>query len=96
MGKSHTKLIDLFLVGLTSLVLMTYGWYLGQLHRSGYDVAGIFLFTTGLVGLMLAFLVRSLTREYTWYNTWYANLLTGTLSCAIIFALILLLARLHG
>ncbi len=89
-------MIDIFLVGLTSLALMAYGWYLGQLHQSGYDVAGIFLFITGLTGLMLAFLVRFLTRNYSWYNTWYANLLTGILSCAIIFAVILLLARLHG
>ncbi len=96
MKKSHTKLIDLFLAGLTSLALMAYGWYLGQLHQSGYDVAGIFLFITGLIGLILALLIRYLTRKYSWYNTWYSNLLTGMLSCAIIFAVILVLARLHG
>jgi hypothetical protein len=96
MHKAQTKWIDLFLVGLTSLVLMSYGWYLGQLHQSGYDVAGIFLFITGLIGLMLAILVRYLTRQYSWYNSWYSNLLTGMLSCAIIFAVILLLARIHG
>ena len=93
---SRAKLIDLFLVGLASLGFMVYGWYLGQLHQSGYDVVGIFLFITGLTGLILAFLVRYFTRQYPWYNTWYSNLLTGMLSCAIIFALVLLLARLHG
>jgi hypothetical protein len=96
MQTSHTKLIDLFLVGLASLILMAYGWYLGQLHQSGYDVAGIFLFITGLIGLLLAFLIRYFTRNYSWYNTWYSNLLTGVLSCTIIFAMILLLSRLHG
>ncbi len=96
MQKSPTKLIDLLLVGLTSLVLMAYGWYLGQLHQSGYDVAGIFLFLNGLIGLLLAFLVRYLTRKYSWYNTWYSNLPTGMISCAAIFAAIQLLARLHG
>ncbi|MGE5377526.1 MAG: hypothetical protein ACM3XO_20905 [Bacteroidota bacterium] len=59
-------------------------------------MAGIFLFITGLIGLLLAFLVRYLTRKYSWYNTWYSNLLTGMISCAAIFAVILLFTRLHG
>lgn len=96
MQKLQTKLIDFFLVSLASLILMAYGWSLGQLHQSGYDVAGIFLFITGMIGLMLAFLVRYFTRKFSWYNTWYANLLTGMLCCVIIFVLVLLLARLHG
>jgi hypothetical protein len=96
MQTSPTKWIDLFLAGLPSLALMAYGWYLGQLHQSGYDVAGIFLFINGLIGLLLTFLVRYLTRKYSWYNTWYSNLLTGILSCAILFAVILVIARLHG
>jgi len=75
---------------------MAYGWYLGQLHQSGYDVAGIFLFITGLVGLGLALLVYYLTRKYPWHNTWYSSILTGLFSCAIIFAVILVIARLHG
>ena len=96
MQKTYTKLFDLFLVCLASLIMMAYGWYLGQLHQSGYDVAGIFLFFTGLIGLGLAFLLRYLTRKYTWHNTWYSNLLTGVFSCAVIFVLIWILARLHG
>jgi hypothetical protein len=75
---------------------MSYGCYLGQLHQSGYDVAGIFLFITGVSGLLLAFTIRFLTRKYPWHNTWFANLLTGTISCGIIFLILLLLARLHG
>jgi hypothetical protein len=96
MQKLQTKFSDVLLLCLASLVLMAYGWYLGQLHQSGYDVAGIFLFITGLIGLVLAFLIRYLTRRYSWYNKWYSNLLTGIVSCSIIFVLIMLLARLHG
>jgi hypothetical protein len=96
MQKSHTKLVDLFLVGLASLILMAYGWYLGQLHQSGYDVAGIFLFITGVVGFPLALLLRTFTRSFAWHNTWLANLLTGAAGCGVIFALLWLFARLHG
>ena len=96
MQKSNTKVLDVFLLGLASLILMAYGWYLGQLHQSGYDVAGIFLFLTGLIGLGLALLIRHFTKRYPWHNTWYSNLLTGIFSCAIIFGVILVFARLHG
>lgn len=81
---------------LASLVLMAYGWYLGQLHQSGYDVAGIFLFITGAIGLVLALIVRYFTRKYPWHNMWIANILTGILSCGVIFGFILIYARLHG
>jgi len=90
------KIKDFVLTSIASLILMAYGWYLGQLHQSGYDVAGIFLFFTGLTGLVLAYIVRNFTRKYFWHNTWYANLLTGVISCGIVFALVLLFARLHG
>ena len=90
------RLLDILLIGLTPLVLMAYGWYLGQLHQSGYDVAGIFLFFTGVVGFLLAFLLRLFTRKYSWHNTWIANLLTGAIGCGIIYALVLVVARLHG
>lgn len=90
------KFINVVFVSLASLVLMIYGWYLGQLHQSGYDVAGIFLFITGVIGLLLALLIRFLTRKYSWHNAWFANLLIGAISCGIVFAIILLLARLHG
>ena len=96
MKNSTTKLKDLLLVSPASLILMAYGWYLGQLHQSGYDVAGIFLFISGLTGLVLAIGIYHLTRNYSWHNSWYANMLTGVVSCAIIFALIVLFARLHG
>jgi drug/metabolite transporter (DMT)-like permease len=90
------RLLDILLIGLTPLVLMAYGWYLGQLHQSGYDVAGIFLFFTGVVGFLLAFLLRLFTRKYSWHNIWITKLLTGAIGCGIIYALVLVFARLHG
>ncbi len=90
------KIKGILLTSMASLILMAYGWYLGQLHQSGYDVAGIFLFFTGLTGLVLAYIIRNFTRKYAWHNSWYAGLLTDVISCAIIFVLVLLFARLHG
>lgn len=90
------KIKDILLTSTVSLILMAYGWYLGQLHQSGYDIAGIFLFFTGVTGLVLAFFIRRLSKKYSWHNTWYANLLTGAISCSIIFVLVLLFARWHG
>jgi hypothetical protein len=90
------KIKDILLTSIASLILMAYGWYLGQLHQSGYDVAGIFLFFTGVTGLVLALIVRRFTRRFSWHDTWYANLLTGAVSCGIIFILVLLFARWHG
>jgi len=75
---------------------MAYGWYLGQLHQSGPDIAGILLFVTGAAGLVLAFVIQYFTKKYSWHNRWFMNLLTGVISCAIIFALIVSLARYHG
>jgi len=90
------KIIKILPVGIAPIILMSYGWYLGQLHQSGYDIAGILLFMTGLVGLALAFILFQLTRKYDWHNKWFANLLTGLAGCGIVFALILGYARLHG
>ena len=58
MEKANHALIDLRLVVFASLILMAYGWYLRQLHQSGYYVASIFLSITGLIGLMFARLHR--------------------------------------
>ena len=90
------KIKDIFFTSVPSLIAMAYGWYLGQLHKSGYDVAGILLFFTGLIGLVLAFTIRYFTKRSSWNNTWYANLLTGMVSCGLIFLLVLIFARLHG
>jgi FtsH-binding integral membrane protein len=83
-------------MSIAPLVLMTYGWYLGQLHQSGYDIAGILLFFTGAVGLVLAFIIHRFTRKFSWHNKWFANILTGVASCGVVFALVLLYAWLHG
>jgi hypothetical protein len=90
------KIIKALPIGIAPAILMIYGWYLGQIHMSGYDIAGIFLFITGLVGLVLAYLFHLLTRRYCWHEKWYISSLTGLAGCGIVFALILVYARLHG
>jgi len=90
------KIKDILLTNVASLILMAYGWYLGQLHQSGYDLAGIFLFFTGVAGLILASIIRRFTGKFSWHNIWYANILTGVVSCGIVFAFVLIFARLHG
>ncbi len=81
---------------LTPLILVSYGWYLGQFHQSGYDVAGIFLFITGVAGFLLGFAIRYFIRRYPWHNSWLASILTGVVACGIVFILLLIFARLHG
>lgn len=83
-------------LGTAPLILMSYGWYLGQLHQSGYDIAGILLFFTGAVGLVLSFIIYVLTRKYPWHEKWYASTLIGLAGCGIVFALVFFYARLHG
>jgi hypothetical protein len=90
------KILRVLPIGIAPAALMGYGWYLGQLHQSGYDIAGIFLFMTGLIGLVLAMLFFLFTRKHTWHNKWFVNLLTGLAGCGIVFALILIYVRLHG
>lgn len=83
-------------IGFAPLILMSYGWYLGQLHQSGPDIAGILLFITGAVGLVLAFMLFLLTRKFSWHEKWVANALIGLAGCGIVFTLILVYARWHG
>jgi hypothetical protein len=90
------KILKALPIAAAPAVLMSYGWYLGQLHKSGYDIAGIFLFITGMVGLVLALIFYLVTRKYPWHEKWYLTALTGTAGCVIVFALILVFARLHG
>jgi ABC-type tungstate transport system substrate-binding protein len=75
---------------------MSYGWILGQRHQSGYDVAGILLFMTGLVGLVLALILYFFTRKHSWHAKWVLNALLGLAGCAVGLTLILVYARLHG
>jgi Na+/melibiose symporter-like transporter len=69
------KILKIFPIGIAPLILMCYGWVLGQKHQSGYDIAGIILFMTGLVGLVLAIQLFLLTRKYPWHEKWYTNAL---------------------
>ena len=96
--KENTKLkiLKVLPIGLAPVILMSYGWYLGQLHQSGPDIAGILLFITGVVGLILALILYLLTRKFSWHGKWYWNALLGLAGCGIVFALILVSARLHG
>ena len=90
------KILNALPLGLAPVVLMSYGWYLGQLHQSGPDVAGILLFFTGAVGLGLGLIFFWLTRKAAWHGKWYVNALIGLAGCGIVFSLALLFARLHG
>jgi Na+-transporting NADH:ubiquinone oxidoreductase subunit NqrE len=90
------KIIKALPIAIAPVILMSYGWYLGQLHQSGYDIAGIFLFMTGVFGLIFAIIFYLVTRKYPWHEKWYMTVLTGLAGCGIIFVLILVIARLHG
>ncbi|MBE3066394.1 MAG: hypothetical protein IMZ73_03035 [Chloroflexi bacterium] len=90
------KILKVIPIGIAPMILMSYGWYLGQLHQSGYDVAGILLFMTGAVGLVLALILFLLTRKFSWHGKWVVNAVLGMAGCGIVFALILVYARLHG
>jgi hypothetical protein len=83
-------------MAVTPLLLMSYGWYLGQLHQSGPDLAGILLFFTGAAGLVPASLLLLLTRKYPWQRNGFVRLLFGTAGCGIVFAALLVFSRLHG
>ena len=90
------KILRALPLGVVPVVLMSYGWYLGQLHQSGPDIAGILLFFTGAVGLGLAILFFLLTRKFAWHAKWYMNALIGLGGSGIVFGLLLVYARLHG
>jgi hypothetical protein len=90
------KILKILPISIAPIILMSYGWRLGQLHQSGYDIAGIFLFMTGLAGLVLALFVYFFTRKHAWHGKWYLNALLGVAGCGSVFALIFMYARLHG
>jgi hypothetical protein len=94
--KDEMKILQALPLGIAPVLLMSYGWWLGQLHQSGPDIAGILLFITGVTGLVLAILFFILTRNYSWHKKWHLNALSGLAGCGIVFALILVYVRLHG
>ena len=78
------------------VLLMGYGFYLGQLHQSMQDLAGILMFITGIVSLVFSFILRWLSHWTKWFDKWYSNILIGAISCGIVFGMIVIYARLHG
>ena len=90
------KIFKTLPIAIVPATLMSYGWYLGQLHQSGPDIAGILLFMTGTIGLVLAIPFYLLTRKYWWHKKWYWNALSGLAACGTVFILIFIYARLHG
>ena len=85
-----------FLIGVFPLLLMGYGWYLGQLHQSMQDLAGILLFITGAAGLVLAVAGSFALRRLAWLKTWWGSLVLGAAGCIVVFAVIFVYARLRG
>jgi hypothetical protein len=60
------------------------------------DLAGILLFLTGVGGYLVALFLHVLTRRFSWHDRWYARVLTSILGCALVFAGIVVYARVHG
>ena len=90
------KILKFLSIAIAPAALMGYGWYLGQLHKSGYDIAGIFLFITGATGLVLAIIFSILFRNRPWLKKWYVKGVIGLAGTAIVFVLLLVLIRLHA
>ena len=87
--------MDIVQLAIVPIILMAYGWYLGQLHQSGYDIAGILLFFTGLIGLAIAYGIYVITKKKIWHGKWYINMLTGVIGCAIVFVAIVTYAMIY-
>jgi hypothetical protein len=90
------KILRALPIGIAPVILMGYGWYLGQLHQSGPDIVGILLFFTGAVGLALGIFFAWLIRKFPWHEKWYVYSLSGLAGCGIVFAMILAYVRWHG
>ena len=86
------KILDIAELSLAPIILMIYGWYLGQLHQSGPDIAGILMFITGVIGLLIAFSIYYFTKS----KKWYINILLGIIGCLVVFMGIVVYARIHG
>ena len=90
------KLKNFLLIGLLPIASMAYGWYLGQLHQSMLDLAGILMFITGAAGLVLALGLRFLLKEKPWRDHWWANVLTGLAGVILVFVILWVYAQLRG
>lgn len=84
------------LVAVFPFILMGYGWYLGQLHQSMQDLAGILLFTTGSAGLVVGLLGYLGLKRFSWRSTWWGSVLFGIAGSLLVFAGLVVYARLRS
>jgi hypothetical protein len=94
--RSKNRALKFIQLALFPVSLMVYGFYLGQLHQSMQDLAGILMFIVGVLALAVSLVIHWISHKASWYDKWYANMITGALSCAIVFAMIAIYARMHG
>lgn len=90
------KIKNLLLLAIFPAALMAYGWYLGQLHQSMQDLAGILLFITGSIALALALVAYRILGRFAWRETWWGSLAISFGSCVLVFFGTWLYAVLHG
>lgn len=86
------KLKDILLVAIAPLILMIYGWYLGSLGQSMVDLAGIIMFVTGVIGLVLGVIAYFLIRP----TKWYYDVLLGIGGVVLVFIGFVIYARIGG
>lgn len=90
------KTKNALLIAVFPLIVMGYGWYLGQLHQSMQDLAGILLFMTGSAGLVVGLLGYLVLKRFAWRSTWWGSILLGIAGCLLVFAGLVVYARIRG
>lgn len=93
--KAGNMILEIFEISIASLVLMAYGFYLGQFHQSFSDIAGILMFFTGIAGLVIALITHFFVKKYEWYNHWYVRILNGVVGCGLVFFGLVVYARIQ-
>ena len=86
------RITDILLLSIAPLILMAYGWYLGQLHQSMVDLAGIIMFFTGAIGLIIGIVAYFVLKP----KKWYWDVLLGIGGVVIVFIGIVIYARING
>jgi undecaprenyl pyrophosphate phosphatase UppP len=92
----NKRITDISFLAIIPIVVMAYGWYLGQLHQSMQDLAGILMFVTGAIGFIFAIGIYFLTRRMSWTDDWYVKMLMGATGVVIVFAGMVIYARIRG
>ena len=90
------KALDYVEISAASIALMIYGSYLVLLGESMQDLAGIIMLMTGVIGLIISFIIHFFTKKYSWAKTWYSNILKGILGVLIVFIGLIIYARISG